>query len=125
MASSPAYAKYPEHRLEIDEERVRLRIRAGGRVIADTPRGLLLREGRYPSVYYVPREDVRMEYARRSEHTTHCPFKGDATYYDFESGDQAIEQAAWSYEDPFDEMEAIRDHLAFYTDRVEIELQED
>lgn len=123
MVLSPAYEAHPEHRLEIDATPVRLRIHAGGRMIAETRRGLRLREGRYPAVYYVPREDVRMERAKRSEHTTHCPFKGDASYYDFEGNEGPIEQAAWSYEDPFDQMAAIRSHLAFYTDRVAIEVE--
>jgi uncharacterized protein (DUF427 family) len=61
----------------------------------------------------------------RSEHTTHCPFKGDATYFDFRDGNQEIAEIAWSYEDPFDQMHAIREHLAFYPDRVTLTPLED
>jgi uncharacterized protein (DUF427 family) len=131
MTRSVAWDEHPEHRIEIDEERVALRVTAGGELLAETTRGLHLREGRYPPVVYVPRADVRMDRLRRSAHTTHCPFKGDATYYDLadsEDGDvdagrerAAHEQLAWSYETPFDQMEPIRGHLAFYPDRVEIE----
>ena len=129
MTRSAAWDAHPEHRIEIDAERVALRVTWGGELLAETTRGLELREGRYPPVVYVPRDDVRMDRLRRSDHTTHCPFKGDATYFDVAedlaeaSGDASGGQAeiAWSYETPFDQMEAIRDHLAFYPDRVRIE----
>ena len=89
--------------------------------VAETKRGLLLREGNYPPTVYVPRADVEMSLLSRVTHSTHCPFKGDASYYDFTGDGPVVEQLAWSYEDPFDQMEAIRDHLSFYTDRAEIE----
>jgi uncharacterized protein (DUF427 family) len=121
MASSPAYEKHPNHRLEFDEARVPLRVIANGEVIAETQRGLNLREGRYPAVVYIPREDVRMDKLDSSDHSTHCPFKGDASYFDYKGASGETNQIAWSYETPFDQMEAIRDHLAFYADRVTIE----
>ena len=123
MTRSTAYDRFPEHRIEIDAERVgvRVRVRLDGTLLAQTSRGLSLREGTYAPVVYVPREDVRMDRLARSDHSTHCPFKGDASYFDFAAGEASVEQVAWSYEDPFDQMIAIRDHLAFYPDRVEIE----
>jgi uncharacterized protein (DUF427 family) len=131
MTRSVAWDEHPEHRIEIDEERVALRVKAGGELLAETTRGLHLREGRYPAVVYVPRADVRMDRLRPSAHTTHCPFKGDATYYDLADPEDddagagreraAHEQLAWSYETPFEQMESIRGHLAFYPDRVVIE----
>jgi uncharacterized protein (DUF427 family) len=121
MTRSTAYDRFPEHRIEIDAERVGLRVRLDGTLLAETSRGLNLREGTYPPVVYVPREDVRMDRLARSDHSTHCPFKGDASYFDFGAGDARVSRVAWSYEDPFDQMTAIRDHLAFYPDRVEIE----
>lgn len=123
MALSPAYDKYPEHTLELDAGPVSIRISIGDVVIAETKRGKTLREGKYPATVYVPREDVDFARLAGSDHSTHCPFKGDATYFDFmneASAAPTIEQVAWSYEDPFDQMDEIRDHLAFYADRVTI-----
>ena len=81
MALSSAYAKYPQHRIDIDEERVGLRVSLNGEVLAQTTRGLNLREGKYPAVVYVPRDDVDMERLAPSDLSTHCPFKGDANYF--------------------------------------------
>lgn len=133
MAFSSAYAKYPQHRIDIDEERVELRVSLNGEVLAHTTRGLNLREGKYPAVVYIPRDDVDMERLTPSDLSTHCPFKGDANYFRFGGSKQdvaaegdptesaAAQEVAWSYETPFDQMEAIRDHLAFYADRVTVE----
>jgi len=120
MALSTAYEKHPQHRIEIDEERVGLRVTLNGEVLAETTRGLNLREGNYPAVVYVPRDDVDMDRLTPRDHTTHCPFKGDASYF-CSKGDASDEDIAWSYETPFDQMAAIRDHLAFYADRVTLE----
>ena len=121
MALSPAYEKNPGHTLTIDDQRVGLRVSIGDVVVAETTLGLNLREGRYPAVVYVPRDDVHMDRLARSDHSTHSPFKGDASYFDFAGASSPIEQIAWSYEDPFDQMAEIRDHLAFYPDRARIE----
>jgi uncharacterized protein (DUF427 family) len=123
MAQSEAYERHPQHTLEFDAERVALRILIGDEQIVDTRSGLQLKEGRYPVVVYVPREDVAMDRLARSEHSTHCPFKGDASYFDYVGapGQESIEQIGWSYEDPFDQMLELKGHLAFYADRVTIE----
>ena len=126
MARSTAYDDYPDHTLTFDDAPATLRVRVGDTVIAETRRGLTLREGRYPPVVYVPREDCAMDRLPRVAHSTHCPFKGDASYFDFaDEGSNRVEQVAWSYEDPFDQMEALRDHLAFYADRVTLDANED
>lgn len=124
MALSAAYEKHPQHRIEIDEERVRVRVTLHGTVLAETTRGLNLREANYPAVVYIPRDDVHMERLTQSDHSTHCPFKGDARYFHSQARsqeDSAGIEVAWSYETPFDQMAAIRGHLAFYSDRVVIE----
>lgn len=118
MTSSKAYQDHPAHVLEFDAAPVHARVSIGSEIIAETSSGLNLREGRYPAVIYFPREDVRMDRLRASDHQTHCPFKGDASYFDHPS----VEQIAWSYDDPFDQMLEIRGHLAFYADRAEIEI---
>jgi uncharacterized protein (DUF427 family) len=124
MAQSSAFEKYPEHRIEFDKEGVGVRVTLDGEVLAETTRGLNLREANYPAVVYVPREDVRMERLASSDLSTHCPFKGDASYFRVHDGsgdDSASQEVAWTYETPFDQMAVIRDHLAFYPDRVTIE----
>lgn len=125
MAASNAYAKHPQHRIVIDDEPVALRVSVGGEILAETRRGLNLREATYPAVVYVPREDVRMERLVRAQDSTHCPFKGDASYFKPRASGarrvESVEPVAWSYETPFDQMQAIRGHIAFYADRVEIE----
>ena len=87
-----------------------------GEVIADSREALVLKEGSYAPVYYFPRKDVKMERLERTAHKTHCPHKGDASYYSLLGGPQ---NAVWSYETPFDDMLAIKERLAFYPDKVD------
>ena len=120
--SAPGFKKYPGHQISVKPARVRVQVKYKGEMIADTTDAVALEEAMgkstvAPVVYYVPRKDVKMERLVRTSHQTHCPFKGDAAYYSFKDGD---ENAVWSYEKPFDEMMAIKDHLAFYPDKVEI-----
>ena len=115
--SAPGFRKHPEHRITVSPAGKPVRALFGGEVIAETREALAMQEGEYPLVYYFPRQDVRMERLERSAHSTHCPFKGDASYFSLRGGPP---NAVWSYERPFDEMAAIRDYLAFYPDKVEI-----
>ena len=96
---------------------VRVRVTFNGELIADSRDAIVLHEGSYPPVYYLPRKDVQMDRLVRSSHRTHCPFKGDASYFSLKDGP---ENAVWSYEQPYDEVGVIKDHLAFYPDKVEI-----
>ena len=86
--------------------------------VADSSRALVLHETRHAPVVYFPREDVRLELFQRTANTTHCPFKGDASYWTLKVGGAVSENAAWSYEDPYDDATAIREYLAFYPNRV-------
>lgn len=131
MTRSDAYDRHPEHPLAFDDEPAAVRVRVGDCVVAETLRGLVLREGRDLPVVYVPRSDVKMDRLARNPKTTHCPFKGDASYFDFvgegkrkgedEGSDARITECAWSYEAPFEQMAALAGHLAFYADRAAIE----
>lgn len=121
MARSEAYDRHPEHRVEIDPEPHRVRVSWRGEPVAESERARCVLESRYAPVYYVPREDVRMGLFEPSAHTTHCPFKGDATYYSLHRNGEVLENVAWSYEEPFDQVAGIRGHLAFHADRVSIE----
>ena len=99
----------------------RVRIRFGGEIVADSAHALMLEEGSLPPVFYLPRADARMDRFTGSARTSHCPHKGDASYFDLEAGGQSEADAAWSYESPYPAAAAIAGHLAFYPDKVEIE----
>jgi uncharacterized protein (DUF427 family) len=109
------------HAIEISPFGGRVRVRFAGEIVADTSHALLLEEGALPPVFYLPRGDVRMEHFEKNDHTSHCPFKGDASYFDLEAGGRREANAAWSYEAPIAAAAEIAGHLAFYPDKVEIE----
>ena len=111
----------PDHPIAITPNPKRVRVTAGGVVIADTTHALTLKEASYPAVQYVPRQDANMALLSRSDRTTHCPYKGDASYYSVAAGGKALENSIWTYETPFPAMTEITGHLAFYPDRVTIE----
>lgn len=89
-------------------------VRAGGAVIGESSNALELDENGYAPVIYFPREDIAMAFLDRTEKSTHCPHKGDASYYSIVTRSKTLENAAWSYETPFDDVSQIKDHLAFY-----------
>ena len=97
---------------------VRVRVTFNGEVVADSREAMRLEEGTYAPVYYVPRKDVKMERLIRTSHTTHCPHKGDATYFSLCNG-RTARNAVWSYEQPLEHAQAIKNHLAFYPDKVD------
>lgn len=98
-------------------------VRAGGAVLGESANALELSEGDYPAVIYFPREDIAMEFLDTSEKSTHCPHKGDASYFSIVTKSTVLQDAAWSYEDPKVGVEAIKDHLAFFaTDTVTVEM---
>ena len=111
----------PDHPITITPNPKRVRVLAGGVVIADTARALTLKEANYPAVQYIPREDTDMTQLSRSERTTHCPYKGDANYFSVTASGKALDNAVWSYETPFPGMKQITGYLAFYPDKVTIE----
>ena len=122
MNPAPGFRKYPGHSISTEPAKTRVQVRFQGEILADTTQAVALREAQSkstvaPVVYYIPRQDVKMERLVRTSHSTHCPFKGDASYFSLKGGP---ENAVWSYEQPYDEMLAIRGLLAFYPDRVEI-----
>ena len=95
--------------------------RAGGAVIAETSRALVLAEQGYPPVVYFPRGDVGMEFLDLSDKRTTCPHKGEATHYHMAAKSGRIADAAWSYEAPLPAAAAIAGYIAFYADKVTVE----
>ena len=118
---APGFKKHPGHRITTKPAGMHVQIRFMGETIADTREAVQLEEPMggstvSPVVYYIPRKDVRMDRLVRTSHQSYCPFKGSASYYSLRDGP---ENAVWSYEQPYDEMLAIKDLLAFYPDKVE------
>jgi len=109
----------PDHPITIARNGNRVRVSFGGKVIADTTRALVLKEASYPPVNYIPRADVDMSALARTDHRTHCPYKGDASYFTISAGGKNAANAVWSYEAPYPAMAEIKEHLAFYPDRVD------
>ncbi len=106
----------PDHPITIKRNPGRVVVTVEGRVIADSARALTLREAAYPAVQYIPREDVDMSRLVRTEHATYCPYKGDCAYYSIVGG---AANAVWTYAAPYEAVAQIKDHLAFYADRVD------
>lgn len=109
----------PDHPITITPQGGRVVVTVAGRVVADTRRALTLAEASYPPVQYIPREDVDMSQLTRTQHTSHCPYKGDAAYYSIPAGGTRTDNAVWTYESPHQAVAQIANHLAFYPDRVD------
>jgi uncharacterized protein (DUF427 family) len=108
--------------IRIHPEPRRVRVAIGDEVIAETREAVRMEEGSYAPVFYVPRKDVKMDRLVRTAHRTHCPFKGDASYFSIAGGP---ENAVWSYEHPLQDVRSIAERLAFYPDKVSIAVSDD
>jgi uncharacterized protein (DUF427 family) len=106
------------HRIETHPEPRRVQVTINGNTVADSQRALALTEGSLPTRWYIPREDVGAELEPSDRRTT-CPFKGEATHFSV-GGEEAV---AWSYEEPIEQVSEIRNLVAFYNERVDIELR--
>ncbi|MFC4276110.1 DUF427 domain-containing protein [Achromobacter aloeverae] len=109
----------PDHPISVSPAKAQVIVTAGGRVVADTRAALMLREASYPPVYYIPREDADMTRLVHSTHVTHCPYKGECSYYSIAGEEDRGRDAVWSYENPYPAVAAIAGHLAFYPERVD------
>ena len=113
--SGPGYARAPDHTLVLEPAGRTCTATLNGVVIASSDTVLFVREGNYDPVLYFPPQDVRLDLAAKTDHSTYCPFKGDASYWSFEGA----ENIAWGYETPYDEMIEIKGYVAFYSDRLD------
>jgi uncharacterized protein (DUF427 family) len=109
----------PSHPITIESNPRHVVVRFNGRIVADTMRALTMRETNLPPVQYIPREDVDMTMLERTTHASHCPYKGDAAYYSVRVGEREAKNAVWTYEAPYPAVAAIKEHVAFYPDRVD------
>jgi uncharacterized protein (DUF427 family) len=119
MPDKPKKIPGPDHPITIERNPNRVVISVAGRVIADTREALTLCESTYPPVQYVPRKDIDLALLERTDHATYCPYKGDCTYFSIPTGRERSINAVWTYEHPYPAVGSIKDHLAFYSDRVD------
>ncbi|GAA4262681.1 DUF427 domain-containing protein [Dactylosporangium darangshiense] len=118
--SRPQLIPGPDHPITVAPADARVVVRAGERVLADTTDALALQESTYPVVYYVPLADVDQSLLQRTEHSTYCPYKGDASYYSVVTPEETLDNAVWSYEEPYAAVAPIAKRVAFYTNKLEV-----
>jgi uncharacterized protein (DUF427 family) len=104
----------------VSPESARIRVSSHGQVIADTTRALRLQESTYPAAFYVPLDDVDPAVLQRTDTTSYCPYKGNATYFSVVTSAGEATDAVWEYQEPYDAVADVKGHVAFYTDRVEV-----
>jgi uncharacterized protein (DUF427 family) len=109
----------PDHPISIVRNARRVRVSFGGKTVADTTQALTLTEASYRPVHYIPRADVAMNLLTPTAHSSHCPYKGDASYFSISTDGRMAENAVWSYQQPYPAMAEIKDYLAFYPDRID------
>ncbi len=109
----------PDHPITITRNGNRVRVSFAGQVIVDSTRALTLQEAGYRPVHYIPRADADMSLLKPTSHATHCPYKGDASYFSIEAGGRTSENAVWSYQQPIPARAEIAGYLAFYPNRVD------
>jgi uncharacterized protein (DUF427 family) len=119
LAAKPIKLPGPDHPISIERNSSRVVVSVGGRVVADTREALTLCEAHYPAVQYIPRKDVDMTLLARTERSTYCPYKRDTSYFSIPVGGERSVDAVWSYQTPYAAVACIKDHLAFYPDRVD------
>ena len=119
MSTRAVKSPGPDHPIAIEPNPHRVRVSVAGRIVADTRRALVMREGTHPPVFYIPRADADMALLQRTDHASYCPYKGDCAYYSIALGGARATNAVWTYERPFAAVAAIKEHLAFYPDRVD------
>ena len=110
----------PQHPITVEPAPGRVTVQVAGTPVADTSSALALQEANYPVVYYVPLADVRSEVLKPSDHTTYCPYKGDASYYSLATPNGEVADAVWYYAEPYAAVADIAGHVAFYADKVDI-----
>jgi uncharacterized protein (DUF427 family) len=109
----------PDHPITLTPNLERVVVTLAGQTIADTTRSVTLQEAAYPPVHYIPRADVQLSQLERTDHSSWCPYKGEASYYSLPAGGERSVNAVWSYETPFEAVADIKDYVAFYPSRVD------
>jgi uncharacterized protein (DUF427 family) len=115
----------PSHPITIEANPARVVVTVAGQIVASSQRALTLREADYPPVQYIPLADVEQSLLAPSDHVTYCPFKGDASYFSVPAGGERSRNAVWVYREPYAAVAEIKDHVAFYPDRVDAITEQD
>ena len=118
---SPGFQRNPGRRITVEPFNGVVVVTFSDAIVASTGDALVLREEDYPPVFYVPFKDIYFEFLDRTDTHTHCPYKGDASYWGVTASGNAMKDIMWAYESPYDEMLRIKDHGAFYPNKVRIE----
>lgn len=122
-STKPRLEPGPDHPITVTPTGKTVTVRAGGQEIARSDRALTLEEASYGPVQYIPLDDVDAAVLTATDHSTYCPYKGDAAYYSVAGPDGDLENVIWTYPEPFDAVADIAGHAAFYADRVEITVE--
>ncbi|MDR6452830.1 DUF427 domain-containing protein [Variovorax paradoxus] len=117
MSKSPGHQKWPDHQVREEPLRQPMEVEVEGVVVASSADVIKVVEDKSPVRYYFPRTDVRTDKLKRSQTTTECPFKGTASYYSLNVGERQLADTIWSYEDPYDEHQALKGRMAFYDEK--------
>jgi uncharacterized protein (DUF427 family) len=120
MSEKPVLVPDAGHPITVTPNPDRLVVTLGERAIADTTAALTLQEATYPAVQYVPLADVDQSVLERTDHTTYCPYKGDASYYSLVADGETRDNVVWSYQTPYDAVAPIAGHVAFYPNVVDV-----
>jgi uncharacterized protein (DUF427 family) len=118
MTSGPGYARKPDHEVRVAPAPERLRVTLDGETLAECASALALAESGYGVVHYFPKADVQMAKLSPTAHTSYCPFKGTASYWSLSAGGRTLDNVAWGYDEPYDEVAAIKDHVAFWLAKI-------
>jgi uncharacterized protein (DUF427 family) len=116
------HARDPYHRVDILESSRHVKVSIDGETVAETTRALALFETSLPTRWYFPAEDVRSDLLEPSDRRTGCAYKGFASYWSVRAGDELVEDVVWSYRDPTRDAGRIKDRLAFFNERVDLEV---
>lgn len=108
------------HRITITPADLHVEVVIDGEKVAESDRPVLLEETGLPTRYYLPREHVRTDLLTPTNRETTCPFKGEASYWSLELGDEVHDNVVWSYETPIPDAEGITGLMSFYNERVDI-----
>ena len=118
MNKSPGHQLMPDHNVEEERVRESMKVEVNGETIAQSADVIRVKEDGHPDRFYFPRNDVQMKKLERTLTTTECPFKGTAHYFNINANGQRLNDAVWTYEDPYDEHADLRERVAFYDDKI-------
>lgn len=113
----------PDHPITITPLQGTVTVHFKGMQVAQSSNAQALKEAKYPPVIYIPRSDISIEHYEKTAHQSHCPYKGDASYFSLKAGSETAENSVWTYEQAYPAVKAIEGHVAFYTDKVSITVQ--